>query len=421
MSEFGVETPTQLSLFAAVAAAYADAPDGRLSTPALYDAAADLAKVSSVLRSKRAVVDSRGTERNLFERAVRWHQQTLKQMGVIARDDGLRGVWSLVKQNPRGLHPVPAGVRLVAFSTRLGVAIWGDCRSTFERLDEPVSLVITSPPYCLARPRDYGNPSQADYVDFVVECLAPVVRRLAPHGSVVLNVGQDVFASKSPERPLINERLLIALHDRLGLHLMDRLVWHNPSKPPGPTHWSSVRRVHLGVAWEPLYWLAPNPTLVRADNRRVLEPHTDTHRALMARGGETRETSSGDGSHRIRRGSFGRETPGRIPRNVLTIGSRCADTMQYRRDATALRLPIHGAVMPLRVPDFLIRFLTEPADLVADPFGGSCTVGLAAERLGRRWLTTDTTYYYLRGSAERFRVCDGFQMPTNLQAWPAAA
>ncbi len=56
------------------------------------------------------------------------------------------------------------------------------------------------------------------------------------------------------------------------------------------------------------------------------------------------------------------------------------------------------------------RFLTEPDDLVVDPFGGSVRTGLAAERLGRRWLVTDWMLEYLRGAAELFRGANGFTM-----------
>jgi site-specific DNA-methyltransferase (cytosine-N4-specific) len=134
----------------------------------------------------------------------------------------------------------------------------------------------------------------------------------------------------------------------------------------------------------------------------------------MAVGGEGRLATYGDGANRIRPDSFGRVTTGRIPRNVIERGHACGDTMAYRRHAHALGLPIHGAMQPTSIPDFFIRFLTEPGDLVVDPFGGTVKTGLAAERLGRRWLVTEWMLEYLRGAAEMFRGFSGFSIHGGL-------
>lgn len=52
----------------------------------------------------------------------------------------------------------------------------------------------------------------------------------------------------------------------------------------------------------------------------MLEPHTERHLKLMSQGGENREAVYGDGAYRIRKGSFGNVTAGRIPRNILQAG-----------------------------------------------------------------------------------------------------
>ena len=46
--------------------------------------------------------------------------------------------------------------------------------------------------------------------------------------------------------------------------------------------------------------------------------------------------------------------------------------------------------------------LTEPDDLVVDPFAGSNVTGAVAESLGRKWLSIDIDDEYLRGSMARF-------------------
>jgi len=64
----------------------------------------------------------------------------------------------------------------------------------------------------------------------------------------------------------------------------------------------------------------------------------------------------------------------------------------------------------LALARFLIEFLSEKDDLVAIPFAGSNTEGLAAEELGRRWISTDRAYESVRGSAERFASFSGFDL-----------
>jgi site-specific DNA-methyltransferase (cytosine-N4-specific) len=51
---------------------------------------------------------------------------------------------------------------------------------------------------------------------------------------------------------------------------------------------------------------------------------------------------------------------------------------------------------------FFIEFLTDPGDLVLDPFAGSNTTGAAAEELGRRWIAVETKLEYAEGSKGRF-------------------
>lgn len=408
----------QLDLFAHIAAVYADSAQAEVTNAQLYAAVAARAGVSADELAARRPIGKAGTPRSIVKRQVRWAQQTLKQLGVIAHVEGSRGVWQRIERNPAGLHQCVTGVRLLAFSTRLGLALWGDCVDIFSRLDQPIMACLTSPPYPLAKARAYGGPTEAEYVDFLTAALEPIVALLAPEGSICLNLGQDVFQPGLPSRSLYIERVTLALHDRLGLSLMDRLVWHNPSRPPGPIAWASKKRVQLNTAYDPVLWFSPDPLRVKADNRRVLEPHTASHLRLIAAGGEQRCASYGDGAHTLSPGRYRQETPGRIPRNVISRGHRCKDTDAYRRDAQGLGLPVHGAMQPLSIPDFLIRFLTEPGDLVVDPFGGSCTTGMAAERLGRRWVVAEQIMDFLRAGGERFRESEGFHMPPGVQSWP---
>src|SRR3989304_3427710 len=79
---------------------------------------------------------------------------------------------------------------------------------------------------------------------------------------------------------------------------------------------------------------------------------------------------------------------GSIPPNLLIYGNNdsnghCLD--QCKKHG----MKPHPARFPVQLPTFFLRFLTDPDDLVLDPFAGSNTTGEACEREGRRWVAVE--------------------------------
>jgi site-specific DNA-methyltransferase (cytosine-N4-specific) len=78
------------------------------------------------------------------------------------------------------------------------------------------------------------------------------------------------------------------------------------------------------------------------------------------------------------------------------------------------------------LPDFFIRLLTRPGDLVVDPFAGTCTTAVAAEQHGRRWLVAELDASYTtvlperladRALATRRPVRTSEGRPANAAGW----
>lgn len=398
----------QLDMFEHVAAVYARNSLGAIPNEILYESTAKLAHIPMDTVNHREPIGNDGKQYSVVKRAIRWHQQTLKKMGLLERAE--RGTWQLTEKGKRQLTKADPQVAMLGFSTHLGIAIWGCSKRVFSSIDEPITLCVTSPPYLLRKPRDYGNPQdEREYIDFICHSFEPIVHNLVPGGSICLNISNDIFEQGSPARSMYCERLLLALHDRLGLKLMDRLIWES-NKPPGPIQWASIQRVQLNVGYEHVYWLTNDPSRVRSDNRRVLQEHTKEHLKLIQSGGVQKNASYCDGAYKLRAGkSFANNTPGKIPRNILKFSSTCADKRSLAKVAASLGLPIHGATMPLDLAKFLIQLLTSENDeeLVADPFGGWFTTAKAAEALGRRWISSEIMLEYIQGGAERFRNAPG--------------
>jgi site-specific DNA-methyltransferase (cytosine-N4-specific) len=396
---------SQLDLFTEVVSIYNSA-ERPFSNDEVYRRLIKRLSLPSETLKQKSIIGK--SSYNEFKRKVRWFQQTLKQAGVLERVAGERATWCLAKKKD-ALDKILPNLSVIGFSTNLGVAIIGYSESVFARFDEPIHLILTSPPYPLAKARKYGNVSESMYVDWICKTIEPVVKNLVDGGVLTLNISNDIFMHKSASRSLYRERLIIALNDRLGLQKMDEIPWINLSKPPGPYQYASKRRVQLNTGWEPIYYFSNNPKKVITDNRRVLVPHSEQHKKLIESGGEKKKSIKSDGAYRLKVGSYKNKTEGSIPKNVIFAGSSCAENRKYKKEAELLGLQSHGAMMPAKVPDFLIQLFTNENDLVVDPFGGSIRTGRSAEKLNRRWVCVDPVVDYVMGGATRFVGCEGFR------------
>ena len=168
----------QLELFH-VEEAYAQA-DGPMTNAELYAKVASIAGLSEAEINSKAEIGKAKAQHSPIKRKIRWFQQALKSMNIIQKVDGERGVWKLANKNKKGLHETMGEVKLVAYSTNLGIAIWGNSKKVFTELGEPIHLCVTSPPYPLKIERGYGNVSEQAWVDFITESLEPIVENLVP-------------------------------------------------------------------------------------------------------------------------------------------------------------------------------------------------------------------------------------------------
>jgi DNA modification methylase len=64
---------------------------------------------------------------------------------------------------------------------------------------------------------------------------------------------------------------------------------------------------------------------------------------------------------------------------------------------------LHPARFPLQLPTFFTKLLTQPGQLVFDPFAGTGTTGVAAENLQRHWLVTELDPVYATAMPDRIR------------------
>jgi DNA modification methylase len=313
----------------------------------------------------------------------------------------LHGPADLPADHSSGLLP-----KVPYYRTRLGSAYLGDSLKVLQSLpDKSVNLVVTSPPYALHFKKEYGNVSKEDYTHWFMPFAKEIYRVLTDDGSFVLNIGGS-YNKGTPTRSLYHFKLLIALVEEIGFHLAQECFWYNPAKMPAPAEWVTVRRIRIKDSVEYVWWFSKTPW-PKASNLAVLKGYSEDMFRLARNGVKGTKRPSG---HVIRQSFDTIAAGGSIPPNMveeilpesmLKLGNNAANdeyTLQCRESSAK----IHPARFPAALPEFFIKLLTGPNDLVVDPFAGSNTTGAVAEKLSRRWIASENVEEYLHASRFRF-------------------
>lgn len=286
-----------------------------------------------------------------------------------------------------------------AYSTALGSAFVGDSRDLLRQLpDDSVNLVMTSPPFALQRKKAYGNAEQHEYVEWLAEFGALVFQKLAPDGSLVIDIG-GAYEKGVPIRSLYPFRTLIKFCDEIGFSLAEEFYWHNPSKLPSPIEWVNKRKIRTKDSVNTVWWLSKT-AWPKANVSNVLAPYSDRMKKLIEDPGKFYTPKVRPSGHDIGAG-FGKDNGGAIPPNLLSFPNTESNG-RYLAGCKTVGETGHPARFPATLPEFFIKFLTEPGDVVLDIFAGSNTTGEVAEREGRHWMAFEELRPYVAASAFRF-------------------
>lgn len=291
------------------------------------------------------------------------------------------------------------GKEVVVYRTPLGVQLCANSLSVLSSLpDESVDLFLTSPPFALLRKKKYGNESQEDYVGWLRQFGEAARRPLKHSGSLVVDLG-GAYQRGRPVRSLYNYRVLLDFCDNLGYELAEEFFWYNPAKLPSPIEWVNKRKIRAKDAVNTIWWFCKSDS-PKADTRKVLVPYSERMKILLKdpkRFYRPKERPSG---HEIA-SAFSQDNGGAIPSNLLEIANTESNSF-YLRACRELGRESHPARFPSEVPEFFIRFLTDPNDLVVDIFSGSNATGFVAENLDRKWLSVEIDRKSAALSAVRF-------------------
>lgn len=279
---------------------------------------------------------------------------------------------------------IPGVVLPASYRTELGALVVADCLSVLTRLpDDCLDLVVTSPPYD-GQPK-YGNGEKYErdwYEGFFLKVTREILRTLKPHGSFVLN-----YRSKrhGDERGTLQYELIFHLRKQ-GFLFCEDFVWGKPSPPPGRFN------RFLKDAVEYCFQFAKTPKWQFFPEHCLSPARWDAkdreRRKKLAHNYVRVNEPSGQGRKRVQAG------PDMVrPSTLLLLEPEFSPNPTH-----------HPARFPLEIPTFFVKLLSKPNQLVFDPFAGTCTSALAAERLERRWLVTEIDERYAEALPERMKV-----------------
>jgi DNA modification methylase len=298
-----------------------------------------------------------------------------------------------------------------AYQTGLGAAFLGDSLELLNQLpDKSINLVLTSPPFALQREKEYGNKGQHEYIGWLAQFAEVVYRKLKDDGSFVLDLG-GAYEKGKPVRSLYNFRVPIHFCDEIGFFLAEDFYWFNPSKLPSPIEWVNKRKIRAKDSVNTVWWFSKSE-FPKADVSRVLTEYSDRMKKLLEDPEKFYDPKKRPSGHDIGTG-FGKDNGGAIPSNLLQIPNSDSNG-QYLRGCKTLGLKAHPARFPSKLPEFFIRFLTDPGDLVVDIFAGSNTTGFVAEQECRYWLAFENELQYLASSSLRFMPEDSDENDLSL-------
>lgn len=307
-------------------------------------------------------------------------------------------------------------------STKLGKFYLGKCEELLNddlgrSLEGKVQLVFTSPPFPLNKKKRYGNHKGEDYLKWFT-ALAPILSRLLkPDGSIVIELGNS-WEDGRPVQSLLPLKSLLGFvsHQDAGLRLCQQFICHNPARLPSPTQWVNVKRCRVTDSHTQLWWMAISDD-PKADNCKVLRPYSKKMQKLLSRG--TYNAGRRPSGHKIGQSSFLKNNGGAISHNVLEMEpinpdaevriprsafslSNTTSTDFFHTECKARGITPHPARIQPRLVDFFVQFLTDPGDLVLDPFAGSNVTGYVAEGTGRQWVSIEAEEEYAQQSCIRF-------------------
>lgn len=249
----------------------------------------------------------------------------------------------------------------------------GDCKEELKLIpDNSVDLIVTSPPYADQRKNTYGGISADKYVEWFLPISEQLLRVLKNTGTFILNIKEKVVDG---ERSTYVMELILEMR-RQGWLWTEEFIWHKKNSYPGK--WPNRFR----DSWERLLQFNKDRKF-NMYQEEVMVPMGDWAKTRLKKLSETdkiRDNSKvGSGFGKNISNWIDREKA--YPSNVLHLATECNNKN-------------HSAAFPEELPEWFIKLFTKENDTVLDPFMGSGTTLVVANRMRRNSIGIDIVPEY---------------------------
>jgi site-specific DNA-methyltransferase (adenine-specific)/site-specific DNA-methyltransferase (cytosine-N4-specific) len=256
----------------------------------------------------------------------------------------------------------------------------GDCKEKLKELqNNSVHLIFTSPPYCDSRKNTYGGIHPDKYVEWFLPISKELLRVLRPDGTFVLNIKERVVRG---ERHTYVMQLIMEMRKQ-GWLWTEEFIWHKKNCHPGK--WPNRFR----DAWE---------RLLQFNKTKTFKMHQDAVMVPIGNWAETRLRNLSETDKRRdnakNHSGFGKNISHWLnkdkvyPNNVLHLATECGN-----KD--------HSAVFPEALPEWFIKLFTKEGDTVLDPFMGSGTTLVVAQKMMRSSIGIEIVQEHYKAAKQR--------------------
>ena len=271
--------------------------------------------------------------------------------------------------------------------------IYGDCAEQLKKLpDDSVDLIVTSPPYADQRKTTYGGVAVNQYVEWFLPITNELLRVLKPTGTFILNIKEKV---QNCERSTYVLELILEMRKQ-GWLWTEEFIWHKKNCYPGK--WPNRFR----DAWERLLQFNKSKQF-NMYQEAVMVPTGGWAKTRLKNLSETdkiRDNSKvGSGFGKNISNWEGREMA--YPTNVLHLATECGNKN-------------HSAAFPEALPEWFIKLFTKEGDMVLDPFAGSGTTLVVAQRMHRNSIGIEIKLDYYKQIKERLEPSEWLLFGTEV-------
>jgi site-specific DNA-methyltransferase (adenine-specific)/site-specific DNA-methyltransferase (cytosine-N4-specific) len=265
----------------------------------------------------------------------------------------------------------------------------GDCRD-FSHVSAlmagaKINVAVTSPPYASQRKYDEASgfkPIPPDeYVEWYRDVAANIMANLAEDGSYFCNIKPN---AEGLSRELYVFDLVLAHARDWGFNYAEEFCWERSGIP------QQVSR-RFKNQFEPIYQFTRGDWKIRPE--AVQHPSKSVPQAKGKGAGDTNAAK--------RQGKCSAVEGNEVLEGMAYPGNRLP-TFSGSHEALG-----HGAAFPVGLPEFFIKAFSDEGDIIFDPFMGSGTTLIAAEKNGRTAYGTEISPAYCDVIVARWEQATG--------------